>query len=316
MSFLNTAVDKVYVINMDKDTERLKRFDEQMKRLKISYTRVPGIIGADVGVHDNLSGFCNRFCTAGMKGCALSHRAIWEDMLKNRYENVAIFEDDAVIDPDFNRKFREGWQQLPNDYDIYYLGCDAMCENSDTTSKIFNTVLNTHPEQVDKNLNSVSGSIGTHAYIISEKCAKVILDARIQYSPDVQLNRWISEFNLNAYSISPVIVTVNETGDSNLSETFPLLLNTVVHPITVFGTRPLDWILGENFIQIGWYSINGLIIILSALIILLPFRFTPYVLGWIVLEGLYARDVKNTSKFIQILGGLLLIRYGLRRIMV
>jgi GR25 family glycosyltransferase involved in LPS biosynthesis len=316
MSYLNTAVDKVYVINMDKDTDRLKRFDEQMKRLQISYKRVPGIVGGDVGTHENLSKFCNQFCTAGMKGCALSHRAIWEDMLKNRYENVAIFEDDAVLDPDFNRKFREGWQQLPNDYDVYYLGCDAMCEKSDISSKIYNTILDTHPEHVDQNLNSVSGSIGTHGYILSEKCAKIILDAPIHTHIDSQISMWIHEFNLKAYSISPVIVTVNEIGDSALSETFPLLLNSIFHPIIVFETRPLDWVLGENSIQIGWYSINALIVILSALILLLPFRFTPYVLGWIVLEGLYARDVKNTSKFIQILGGLLLVRYGLRRIML
>lgn len=315
MSFLNTAVDKVYVINMDKDTERLKRFDEQMKRLQISYTRVPGIIGADVGVHDNLSGFCNRFCTAGMKGCALSHRAAWEDMLKNRYENIAIFEDDAILDPNFNEKFREGWQQLPNDYDVYYIGCDAMCEVSDFSSKVLNTVLQSHPEKIDRNLNSVSGSVGLHGYIISEKCAKVILDTPIHTHLDMQLYKWIDEFNLNAYSISPVIVTVNETGDSNQSELFPILLNSLLHPFTMY-TRPLDYMLGENLIQIGWYSVNSLIIILSALIILLPFRFGLYILGWIVLEGFYARDVKNTSKFIQILGGLLLIRYGLRRIML
>jgi len=315
MSFLNTAVDRVYVINMDKDTERLKRFDEQMKRLQISYTRIPGIVGADVGTHENLSGFCNQFCTPSMKGCALSHRAAWEDMLKNRYENIAIFEDDAILDPDFNRKFREGWQQLPNDYDIYYIGCDAMCEVSDFASKVLNTVLQSHPERIDRNLNSVSGSVGLHGYIISEKCAKVILDTPIHTHLDMQLYKWIDEFNLKAYSISPVIVTVNETGDSNQSELFPIILNSLLHPFTIY-TRPLDYMLGENLIQIGWYSINSLLIILSALIILLPYRFALYILGWILLEGIYARDVKNTSKFIQILGGLLLIRYGLRRIML
>jgi len=317
MSFLNTAVDRVYVINMDKDKDRLKRFDEQMRRHKISYTRVPGIVGASVGYHEALSGFCNQFCTAGMKGCALSHRLIWEDMLKNRYENVAIFEDDAVLDENFNAKLRQGWEQLPNDYDIYYLGCDAMCESADVSSKVFNTVLNTHPERVDDNLNSVSGSVGLHGYIISEKCAKVILEAPIHTHMDLQIYKWINEFNLKGYSVSPVIVNVNETGDSSIGETFPKLINSLLHPIRVFGTRPLDWVLSENLIQLGWYSFNYILLMFSALMMFLPYRVCLWILGWVLVEGAYAKDGKNTSKYIQILGGILLLRWtiviGLRR---
>ena len=95
MSFLNTVVDRVYVINMDTHKDRLAKFDAQMRKYNIAYTRVPGIVGAEVTYDEGLSPFCNKFCTAGMKGCALSHRSIWEDMVKNRYDNVAIFEDDA-----------------------------------------------------------------------------------------------------------------------------------------------------------------------------------------------------------------------------
>jgi len=308
MSFLNTAVDKVYVINMDKDTERLARFDEQMRQHKISYTRVPGVVGAALGYHDALSGFCNQFCTAGMKGCALSHRAIWEDMLKNRYENVAIFEDDAVLDDDFNTKLRQGWEQLPTDYDIYYLGCDIHCDNKDLSSKVINKIYQTEPELVDKNLMSVSGSMGAHGYIISEKCAKTILDTPINGHIDAELGKWISKFNLHAYSISPVIVNVVETGDSNISENFPRLFNTLIHPLYVVPTRPLDWSLGENQIQLGPYSFNALLIILCILVCVLPYKYCFGILVWILIEGIYAADIKNTSKYIQVLGGLLIIR--------
>lgn len=309
MSYLNTAVDKVYVINMDKDTARLERFDEQMRRHKISYTRVPGIVGADVGFHENLSNFCNQFCTAGMKGCALSHRLIWDDMLKNRYKNVAIFEDDAILDADFNMKFRQGWEQLPNDYDIYYLGCDAMCENSDVSSKVFNTVLDSHPEIVDQNLKSVSGSVGLHGYIISEKCAKVISDAPIHTHVDLQIYKWIDEFNLSAYSITPVIVSVKESGDSSIGDKFPILFNSIIHPIHLFGTRPLDWAMSENLIQIGWYSFNWLLLTLCVFMFLLPYEYCLGIIGWVLIEGVYAKDVASTSKYIQVLGGLLLIRW-------
>jgi len=313
MSFLNTAVDRVYVINMDKDTDRMKRFHEQMHRHGIAYTRVPGVVGASVGYHEALSGFCNGFCTPGMKGCALSHRMIWEDMLKNRYENVAVFEDDAILDEDFNAKLRQGWEQLPNDYDIYYMGCDAMCENADASSKVFNTILNTHPETVDQNLKSVSGSMGTHSYIISEKCAKVILDAPIHWHIDTQILKWIDEFNMNAYSITPVIVRVNETGDSGISDSFPKLLNSLLHPIPIFGTRPLDWAISENIIQIGYHSFSYLLLMLSVFMMFLPYRACLWIIGWICVEGVYAGDVKNTSKYLQVLGLVLLVRWTFRK---
>jgi GR25 family glycosyltransferase involved in LPS biosynthesis len=313
MSFLNTVVDKVYVINMDKDTERLAKFDAQMRQHNISYTRVPGIVGADLGYHEALSGFCNQFCTAGMKGCALSHRAIWEDMLKNRYENVAIFEDDAILDADFNTKFRQGWEQLPNDYDIYYLGCDTFCNNTDISPKVFNKIFQTEPELMDTNLMSVSGSMGTHCYIISEKCAKTILDAPVNGHIDLQLIKWTSDFDLNAYSVSPVIVRVVETGDSNISENFPRLFNTLVRPVYLIPSRPLDWILGENQFQIGPYPFNILLIILSILICVLPYKYCFGILIWIIIEGIYAADIKNTSKYIQVLGGLFLIRWFVQR---
>jgi len=155
---------------------------------------------------------------------------------------------------------------------------------------------------------AVSGSMGTHCYVLSEKCAKVILDASINGPIDAELGKWISEFNLNAYSISPVIVDVVETNDSNIAENFPRLFNTLIHPLHLIPTRPLDWSLGENQFQIGPYSFNALLIILCALVCIIPYKYCFVILVWILIEGVYAADAKNTAKYIQVLGGLMIIR--------
>ena len=47
-NFLEKVVDQVYVINMDKDTHRLKVVNEYMKALKIKYKRVKGVDGKSV----------------------------------------------------------------------------------------------------------------------------------------------------------------------------------------------------------------------------------------------------------------------------
>jgi len=297
MSHVNTVIDRVYVINLDKDTERLHAFDKQMKKHRISYTRFPAMNGASLAYDEGLTKFCNDFCTPGMKGCALSHKAIWEDMIKNRYENVLIFEDDVTLVDNFETVFRDGWDQLPNDYDVYYLGCHGTCENTDISSKVLNNVLQTHPEDYDKNLKTVQGSLGFHAYIISQKCAKTIVDSPINTHVDLQMILWIKQFNLSAYSISPLVAYVEGQTESNLSDSFPLLLNSALHPVYLFSTIPLDRAVTESWGHIGGYTINLLIVLLSIIILVLPKQFVGVVGLWLLAELIYSRDAKNTWRY-------------------
>jgi len=302
MSYVNTVIDKVYVINLERDRTRLHTFDAEMKRHGISYTRFPAVLGTEIKYDDGLTKACNQICTAGMKGCALSHRAIWEDMLKNRYENVLIFEDDASLIDNFEQVFRDGWSQLPNDYDIYYLGCHATCENSDPSSKVFNKVFNTAPEQIDSHLKSVQGSLGTHAYILSEKCAKVLVDTPIGTHVDLQMTLWIKELGLSAYSITPLVVHVEGQTESNLSDSFPQLLNSLLHPFYLFDSIPLDRAATEHWFQLGGYPVNLILVILSLLILVLPKQFIVGVFGWLLIELIYSRDFKATWRYFVVLG--------------
>jgi len=312
MSYVNTVIDRVYVINLEKDKERLEHFDNQMKKHRISYKRFPAIVGATLGYEEGLTKFCNDFCTNGVKGCALSHRAIWEDMIKNRYENVLIFEDDVTLSNDFEKVFRDGWNQLPNDYDIYYLGCHGTCENKDITSQVFNRVLNTTPEKYDDNLQSVKGSLGGHAYIISEKCAKVLVDSPINTHVDLQIMLWIKDFGLTAYSISPLVAHIEEQTESNLSDSYPLLLNSALHPFYLFNSIPLDRAVTENWGQVFGYTINLLLVILSILVIALPKQFVLVLAAWLLTELLYSRDFKSTWRYFVILGVAFIFRTIIR----
>jgi GR25 family glycosyltransferase involved in LPS biosynthesis len=68
MASLNEVVDQVYVINMDKDVERMKTFDEQMVRNGIRYKRISAVKGADVKDNKYMSEICKIYCTDGIKG--------------------------------------------------------------------------------------------------------------------------------------------------------------------------------------------------------------------------------------------------------
>jgi GR25 family glycosyltransferase involved in LPS biosynthesis len=318
MSFLNRIVDKVYVINLDKDTARMEAISAQLKSHGIEFTRIPAVLGSTVKRSPYLTDFCERFCTDGMKGCAISHRLIWEDMLENQYRRILVFEDDAILSPQFNQELERAWGQLPDDFDVFYLGCNFKCTDTYPVPKLINKITNSTPEVVDDNILSVNGSFGTHAYMLSRKGAKVFQSLPINTHIDLQMEIWTTKFQLNAYSINPVIVTTtgNDGGNgSNLSEAFPYLLNTVLRQIPFSDSITLDWGLSENFAKIGPFNINGLLSIVTLLVLLLPAWTFPAFLLWMLVEFAASWDFKNTVKFLTFMGAAAGLRYSMGRVL-
>jgi glycosyl transferase family 25 len=312
---INNIIDKVYVINLDKDTDRLARFDAQMKEQRIEYTRISAVQGSKVGNSSKLTDWCNKFCTDGMKGCALSHLQIWNDMLKHSYKNVLIFEDDAILEPNFNQVFKEAWDELPHDFDIFYLGCTVMCDNSYKISKTINAIRDTPPVVISEHIKSVKGSIGTHGYVISNKCAKLFSNLAINFHIDTEITGWISKYGLSAYSCNPLIVKVREMhSGSNLSDSYPPLLNRVLHTIRISDGAGLDWAGTEHFIQVGAYKLNAIHSIIMITIILVPYSYVPYVFIWLCIELIASGDYSATGKYMSLCIFALVIKYTILKI--
>lgn len=58
----------------------------------------------------------------GAWGCYQSHLKILTDCLKNNIDSVLILEDDAVCVPDFTSLSKQFFAQLPDDWELIYLG--------------------------------------------------------------------------------------------------------------------------------------------------------------------------------------------------
>lgn len=317
MAFINEVVDKVYVINLDKDRERMESIGNQLKGLGIEYTRFSAIKGANIRRSKYLSDFCETFCTDGMKGCAISHRLIWDDVVANNYKRVLILEDDAVLSSNFNEEFKRGWKQVPKDFDLFYLGCHFKCGDSNPIANLVTKVTNGDPKPVDTNILGVGGSLGTHGYIISNKCAKVFQNLTIDTHIDLQMEIWTRQFNLKSYSVSPLIVGTDNADNkgSNLSDTFPYLLGLVTQQINVSDTITLKWSLTENHAKIGPFTVNALVIIVFLVILLAPLWVYPIILGWLLVEFLYSFDYKSATKFLFFIGAAAGLRYSVVRLL-
>lgn len=310
MTFINRICDKIYVINLENKTDRLETFDKQMKKNKIVYERFNAVLGEKVIKDERLTDYCNTFCTDGMKGCALSHRSLWDTIVKNGYRNVMICEDDAMIPDDFDSKFENIYYQIPKDYDILYLGCLFGGKDESSLNKLITKINGYEPEDVNPNIYKVKGTIGTHCYIISLEGAQKFVDKPISFHVDTQIMYWIKTYNYTSYAVNPLLVDSSQN-NSSLSETYPVLLNSLFKGIPINNLNnpsTLDWFLNESFLKLGPFNINYLILMLMLIVYFIPIRFQPFIYIWLFAEFIYSQDFKNTFRYAVLLSISVLIR--------
>ena len=134
--------DAVYVINLDRRTDRWMHVDRQIRKVGLKdAVRFPGIDGrkdVDIdalvrqGTVSELG--AQRFrlpteeklfgmdLTPGGLGCALSHRAVWQRIVDARHRCCLILEDDVEFHPSMKKAFAERWSHVPADWELVYLG--------------------------------------------------------------------------------------------------------------------------------------------------------------------------------------------------
>ena len=118
---LNEYVDKVWVINLERNPERLQRTRTELEKFKIEFERFPAVDGNNIQPHEyDFSGFKpgmglleNKWALA----CFRSHIEIIKDAKRKNYKRIVIFEDDIIIDPQFevmlqNIKDIDNWKLL------------------------------------------------------------------------------------------------------------------------------------------------------------------------------------------------------------
>lgn len=99
---------KVFLINMKKDDDRLSFMSSQLRRENIDFFIQEGINGKEYNfgsIYDNdlCVKFNNKPLTDSEKGCALSHRLILEQILKENLDYALVLEDDIELPFNFKK---------------------------------------------------------------------------------------------------------------------------------------------------------------------------------------------------------------------
>lgn len=137
------SIDSIpaFCITLERRQDRWRRFQDQSGIDGLNLKRFLGVDGKSLNVKmDDRIALCAKrnilektrrsheeLDSIGGVGCALSHIAIWQWMVDNNQELCLIFEDDAVVPPDFIEKANNCINNStiikdPTKWDIWLLG--------------------------------------------------------------------------------------------------------------------------------------------------------------------------------------------------
>jgi glycosyl transferase, family 25 len=186
---------KSYVINLDKDADRLQFFSENFKRLALEFERISAVNGKNFSEQDyqefvrlrprnNGKGWLR-----GQMGCFLSHFSAWELIANGAEEYCAVFEDDVHISDDLKNLLQDAsW--IPTSADVIRL------ETSTNRVRLSTSPFVQKSGRTAYKVMSTSWNAG--AYILSRTAAKKLIELPLaQHQP--------SDILLFNFSESPIV---------------------------------------------------------------------------------------------------------------
>lgn len=118
---INQYFEHVFCINLKRRTDRRAEAEAEFNKFGIKVEFIDGVDGMfldDFEVNSLHEGKVRK----GDLGCTLSHLNVVKTAKERGYKNYFVFEDDAVFSDDFNTAFPIMYNQLPEDWQMVYLG--------------------------------------------------------------------------------------------------------------------------------------------------------------------------------------------------
>lgn len=230
--FLNGWADRAFVVSLVRAGERRARLAPRLAGLDFTFLDAVDKLGLDrerllrEGVFDERGtprAFRHRAeMPLGHIGCSLSHRAIYERIVRNGWERVVVLEDDVVPQHGALALLPDALSQLPAGWELCYLGYLG-----DRTVTLRARLKRAYylatapiglgrwrlaearrllPRPFSANLRRAGRHMCTHAYAVSREGARKLLAAQtpVAFNADQLLAYLILREGLDAYVTDPV----------------------------------------------------------------------------------------------------------------
>ena len=188
-------------INLDKRADRWRQMqakfaEHDLKRV----VRFPAADGSGMAIPGSWDDF------PGAYGCLRSHLAVVEQARAEAWPSVLIFEDDAVLAPEFNARFAAFSDQLPDDWDMVFFGA----------------IHQEPPQRISENVMRVTHSLSTYAYALRQTIFDRYIDLNRQALTVLDENTRALQREFNCYCFMPHLAWVEEDFSDVREETMNL----------------------------------------------------------------------------------------------
>lgn len=139
--------------------------------------------------------------SAGAYGCLLSHVEVVKDAQRSGASSVLIFEDDAVLDPDFQNKFAGFMQEVPGNWDMLYFGALHKDE----------------PIRISEHVGRITKANSTFAYALKETIFDEFIALNTRAEQVLDMNSYLLQQRFNCYCFLPNLAWV-ETAYSDVQD--------------------------------------------------------------------------------------------------
>lgn len=230
-SAIQQYFDKVFVVSIPRFTERHTRVQQHLAGLPFDFFWGADKLQLDLdkakqqGIYDEGKTKelqrQGKILNLGELACSLSHRMVYEAMIKNNWNKVLILEDDVLPLYENLTALPDALQELPADWELAYFG---YLKNEQVTPGLkvkqwlykiqsllglmkwnYKMISNMLPKRYSTHLKKAGFHDCTHAYAITLNAAKKLLATQtpVVYRADDLLSHVILKGELNAFVTEP-----------------------------------------------------------------------------------------------------------------
>src|ERR1044072_1359660 len=128
----------------------------------------------------------------GAYGCLLSHVEVVREAQRSNAASLLIFEDDTVLDPDFQSKFASFSKEVPDDWDMLYFGALHKDE----------------PAQISEHVGRITKANSTYAYALKNTVFDAFIELKERAEHVLDMNSYILQQRFNCYCFKPNLAWV------------------------------------------------------------------------------------------------------------
>lgn len=201
---------KTYVINMEKDVAKRKNISRQLiEQPELDWEIVNAVEGRKLSEFqlrtltdfDKFKSKYGRRATLPALGCSMSHKLIYEKMIKDiNHEFALILEDDAILHENLQCKLMQITDILSADIPVAVL----------LTPGFFYLRKNLHRELKDACVYRLLGGYMTSGYLINREGAKLLSEIQTPVSNMADEWDYFSSCGLNLYGITPHYISFED----------------------------------------------------------------------------------------------------------